>query len=247
MPIFDTVDNMLGQMTEIGDLNQIPEPPDGLDRYLKPTPLIDSESLLVRETAERITWGCDTTRDQVHRLHAYVTNDIRYGRIRLWSTASQVLRRKIGNCTNTSVALVAMCRALGIPSRMHYFRITRDGIKHLVAPVFVPFLDEVIPLNARADIYLDDHWVTLESELDSELYRGLVAKKLLEPIDLPWDGHSSTHWLDKHTRGEVGVFAGPEGVLAEFLRNLNPAIRCLEPVVDWFSNRHLDKHRLAGR
>lgn len=224
-----------------------PATPPEMAPYLRPTAIIDSDSEHLLETAARVIEGARDQRDAVKRIFHYVRDDILYGRIPLETKASDVIRKKRGNCTNKSVLLVAMARASGIPARMHYFNITGETIKPLMHPILWPILPDVIPLNARADVFLNDRWITLETELDPELYRGLRAKGLIEPTELEWDGEKSTELFDAGVRGEIGTFVSPEEPIKAFYASLNRAQRAIVPLSWWLSNRWLRKVRRAGQ
>lgn len=222
--------------------------PLGMNEYLRPTRLVDSNSKTVVETAFLLMGNAGTPKDAARHFFVFVRDEIKYGRISLYAKASDVIDLRIGNCTNKSTAFVALARAANIPARLHYLSIKREAVKPLIHPLMFPLISKVVDLNARTDIFLGGEWLTVETELDPELYRGLVKKKLLKPIDISWSGEQSTHWFDEGNVEDLGVFSCPEKIVDSFMyRQTNSIKRALYPIGCWLSNRYIESHRQVGR
>jgi hypothetical protein len=221
--------------------------PQEMDEYLSPAGIVDTDSPVVLETTGRIIHGAETPKEAIRMIFHFVRDDIKYGRIDLYSKASDVIRRKMGNCTNKSVAMVAMLRAAGIPARLHYYSIKKEGVQSLLSPFALLFTPDVIPLNARTEVFLAGKWIILETELDPDLYRGLVRKNLMEPVDIDWDGEASTHAFDKYVVDDLGAYLSPEEPLDSMYASFDWLKRMLMPFAWWSSNRWLERIRRAGR
>ncbi len=222
--------------------------PRGMDEYLVPTRLVDSGSKIVNDTAARLAEKAETPTDAALQFFLFARDEIKYGRINLYSKASEVIELRLGNCTNKSTVFVALARAANIPARLHYLSIRKETVKALVHPLMFPLVPEVVDLNARTDIFLNGKWLTVETELDPELYRGLVKRGLLKPIDISWDGQQSTHWFDEGNVEDLGVFSCPEKSVDSFMyRQLNWFKRALYPATSWLSNRYIESHRQISR
>lgn len=220
--------------------------PDGLDEYLKPTAMVDSESPVVLERARELATGAHTPGEAIRSIFYFLRDEIRYGRKNLYFRASQVLEEGMGNCTNKSTVLVAMARALNIPARLHYYAIRKEGIKSVTHPLLYPLTPKVVALNCRADVYLDGSWVSLETELDPNLFKGLVKRGLMDPIEIDWDGQHDTTFLEPYTEKDLGVFVSAEPALDAFFDSLPFWKRKLVPLFWWLSNREIEKSRRAG-
>lgn len=222
--------------------------PKGMDEYLKQTRMVDSESPVVTETAARLLEGAKTPTEAAQRFFLFVRDDIKYARINLYSKASEVIQLRLGNCTNKSVVFVALARAANIPARLHYLSIRKETVSVLIHPIIRPLIPDVVDLNARTDIFLDGTWLMVETELDPELYQGLVKKELIEPIDISWDGKHSTHWFDQGNVEDLDVYSCPEKVVDSFMyRQLNWPKRLTYPISAWLSNRYIESHRKVAR
>ena len=95
------------------------------------TRLADADDPLVRETAMRLTGGEASVRGKVLRLFLYVRDEIKFGFTEEGDlvTASSVIRRGIGHCNTKATLLLALCKAAGIPARIH-FALIRKEIQH---------------------------------------------------------------------------------------------------------------------
>ena len=73
-----------------------------------------------------------------------------------FATASEVARKKAGDCTEHSVLLAAMGRALGIPSRVVTGLVYADEFEDQ---------KDVLVYHMWTQFYIDDQWVNLDSAL----------------------------------------------------------------------------------
>jgi len=92
-------------------------PVDSTD--LKPEPDIESNNVLIHETAEKIVAGVDNPRAKVRALFNYVEGEIDYAGIVSYPSRSalECLKNKSGVCGHKANLLTALCRSVGIPAR----------------------------------------------------------------------------------------------------------------------------------
>ena len=100
-----------------------PGPPTGDD--LRPTRYVDSDSDAVRSLVERLTGGAGGEQEIVARLFAAIRDGVRYDPYRMPTDrgdyrASVVIEAGSGYCVQKAVALTAVARAAGIPSRLGF-------------------------------------------------------------------------------------------------------------------------------
>jgi len=69
------------------------------------------------------------------------------------SRASQVLARKIGDCTEHTLLFIALCRSIGIPAR------------ELSGLVYISDADRRFGWHAWAEVEIDGHWVAVDPTL----------------------------------------------------------------------------------
>jgi predicted secreted protein len=221
--------------------------PEGMEQYLKPTEIVDFESDLVRRTAEKLMVGVTTPEEAIRSAFNYARDQILYGRISLYAKASDVIRIGMGNCTNKTTLLVALMRAVNIPARYRYASIRREGVQDLLHPWLLPLVPKVINLNCQAEIFLNGKWISLETELDPALYKGLLRNNLIKELEVDWDGEGSTHLFEDYLVDELGTYVSPEKHLNGFMNSLNPIRRRIVPLLWRMSNRHINRIRAAGR
>lgn len=89
---------------------------DTLQRYLKPSEMIESDdSSLIRE-ARKIAAGSKDAWEAATRLSRWVHEEIRYD-LPGGGTALKTYQMRLGECGSHSNLLTAFCRAVGIPAR----------------------------------------------------------------------------------------------------------------------------------
>ncbi|NBB76397.1 MAG: hypothetical protein GVY02_03370 [Bacteroidetes bacterium] len=116
--------------------------------------------------------------DQLKSLFYFVRDGIKFGFPRTWDRvkASETLKYGIGYCNTKATLFHALCKAAGIPSRIHTALIDiriMDGI--IPAPAFL-----LLPKKGShswIEIELDGEWMPLDSYInDRNLYEGALEK-----------------------------------------------------------------------
>ncbi|NMC71559.1 MAG: transglutaminase domain-containing protein [Myxococcales bacterium] len=101
-------------------LRSVPGPEataDERSRNLRPTPEIDADAPAVAALAREITAGAASDRDKADRIVAWVYDNLDKSLSTNLGTASQVLERKVGDCTEHALLVAALARAAGLPAR----------------------------------------------------------------------------------------------------------------------------------
>jgi transglutaminase-like putative cysteine protease len=90
--------------------------------------LADYDNPLVRETAERLSSDSNTVRKKLYKLFHYVRDDIKFGFTQDGDLvkASSTIRLGKGQCNTKGTLLLALCKAVGIPARIHFSLIKGD-------------------------------------------------------------------------------------------------------------------------
>jgi hypothetical protein len=112
------------------------------EQYRKPNALIDSDDVRVRGLATRVTRGLIDPWEKATAINRWVAQNLRDKNFKLaFASASEVARNLSGDCTEHSVLAAAMCRAVGVPSRVVVGLIYVDDLAgfgyHMWAEVFV--------------------------------------------------------------------------------------------------------------
>jgi hypothetical protein len=92
--------------------------PDGLERYLAPERLIESDAPEILAEAEKAVAGVSGNRARAERLVRHVNALLEKKPTVSLPSALEVLRTRVGDCNEHTALYVAMARALGLPSRI---------------------------------------------------------------------------------------------------------------------------------
>lgn len=142
-----------------------------MEQYLKPTPIIDCDARTIQEKAQQLTRGQGEVTEKVRTLFYFVRDGIKYNpylprHLVEHFRASETLARGEGFCIQKAVLLVALSRAVGIPSRLG-FAILRN---HLLPEKLAEILEtNVIPDHGYAELYLNGKWVKATPAFDLEM------------------------------------------------------------------------------
>jgi transglutaminase-like putative cysteine protease len=91
----------------------------GLDQYLQPEPLIESDDPAIVAEAQRMTAGATTPHERAERLVRAVNGLLEKTPTISVPSAREVLRTKVGDCNEHTALYVALARAAGLPTRVN--------------------------------------------------------------------------------------------------------------------------------
>ena len=129
--------------------NKIPFPievPSEYEKYLEATTLINSDNIVIKETAEQIIGDEDDLYEVVYKLGSWGNDNIEYSLETLTEELTQnsvwVLQNKRGVCDELTVLFIAMLRSQGIPAKFvsgsSYTNIIPGFGNHAWAEVYFP-------------------------------------------------------------------------------------------------------------
>jgi len=129
--------------------NKIPFPieiPDEYEEYTKPTDLINSENVIIKQKAEEIIGDEDDLYEVVYKLSDWIKNNIKYSLETLTEELTQdsvwVLENEKGVCDELTVLFIAMLRSQGIPAKfisgLSYTNIIPGFGNHAWSEVYFP-------------------------------------------------------------------------------------------------------------
>jgi Transglutaminase-like superfamily len=136
-----------------------------------PQLLADHEHPLVRQTAQRLTAGATTVRSKLERLFYFVRDDIKFGFPAQGDLvpASETLRSGVGQCNTKGTLFLALCRAAGIPARLHFSTIKKD-IQH---GLFTGLAYRLMPpqiSHSWLEVMVDGTWRKIDSYINDEAF-----------------------------------------------------------------------------
>jgi len=142
-----------------------------IEKYLIPSPTIDSDSETIKKRATDLTKGKETIEDKAKSLFYWVRDGIKYNplvplEIFQDYQASKTLKRGEGFCVEKAAVLAALARAVGIPARLHL----ADIRNHLVSDR----LREVMGTNlfsyhGYTELYIGGKWVKATPAFDLKM------------------------------------------------------------------------------
>ncbi|MGD9117558.1 MAG: transglutaminase-like domain-containing protein [Dehalococcoidia bacterium] len=142
-----------------------------MERFLKPTNVIDSDHPTVREKSGELIEGKEDVIEKAKSLFYFVRDEIKYNIYVSKSRpeyfkASRTLSRKEGYCVQKAVLLVALGRAAGIPAGLGFARLRNN----LLPQKTVDWLGgNIIPFHGYAEFYLNGDWVKATPAFDLKL------------------------------------------------------------------------------
>ncbi len=139
-----------------------------MDIYLRPTPTIDCDNLLIREKAQEICRDQHEVSDKAKYLFYFVRDEIKYNLYvpsdkPEYFKASRILQERNGFCIQKAVLLIALARAMGIPARLHIIAIRN----HLVPDKLQQLMrGNLFPTHGYSELYIEERWIKVAPTFD---------------------------------------------------------------------------------
>jgi hypothetical protein len=117
--------------------------------------------------------------EKLERIFNYVRDEIKFGFPPIWDelNASETVYYGLGYCNTKATLFVALCRAAGLPARLH-FGLIDIRIMHGILPSFVfPFLPK-LGGHSWTEVQLDGAWKPIDSYINDQLLYQAALKKL---------------------------------------------------------------------
>jgi len=157
------------------------------ESYSRPTALIDSDHPSIQAFAQAIAEGARTERERAVKIYFAVRDGWRYnpyhislqpGALR----ASAIYERtpREGHCLDKSVLMIALLRAVGIPTQLCLAKVRNHIAVERMTAAFGP--DELAP-HGYVELWLDGRWIKATPAFN----RTLCERLNVHPLD--FDGH----------------------------------------------------------
>ncbi len=165
------------------------------EQYLSPTEFIDFNSREVREFVNTCISDEYDENDNIVQLYYKIRDTIRYDTYNMvfepsFFKASSTIKRGYGYCIPKAILLVAVARAIGVPSRLGYADVTNHIAserirKRMQTNIFV--------FHSYADLYLNGKWVKATPTFN----KTMCEKFDVEPLDFDGNNDSLFQQFDK--------------------------------------------------
>lgn len=140
--------------------------------------LSDHDHPLVQAKADELTNAGATRMDGLERLFHFVRDEIRFGFPPRWDAvkASKTLEYGIGYCNTKATLLIALCKACGIPARIHAGLIDIEIMRGIFPSIAFPFLPNAGG-HSWSEVQVDHEWKSIDSYInDKPFYEGALQR-----------------------------------------------------------------------
>ena len=133
--------------------------------------LADYETQLVKDTAERLTKGEVTVQGKIKSLFHYVRDEIKFGFMEAWDEvkASEVIQRGIGQCSNKATLLLALCKAVDIPAKVHHGYIKTEILKGIFPGYAFAFFPKK-GSHSWIEVEVNGRWRKIDSYINDKAF-----------------------------------------------------------------------------
>ena len=145
-----------------------------MDRYLRPTALLDHRHPGLRELIAARGWADLDATDGIGAVYTFVRDEIAFGYNAADDVpASTVLADGYGQCNTKTTLLMALLRGIGVPVRFHGATVHKRLQRGVVPGPLYPLAPADI-VHSWAEVRHQDRWVGLEGViLDSAYLDGI--------------------------------------------------------------------------
>lgn len=210
--------------------------PTATKDHLIKTPMLDYDNPAIQSLIARQGWSQLTQFEAIGAIYSYVRDDILFGYNaddRL--AASQVLADGYGQCNTKGTLLMALLRAVGVPSRFHGFTIYNELQRGAIPNYLFAFAPARI-IHSWVEVYLDDRWINLEGYIIDRPYLaqvqasfsdqcsefsgyGIATTCLAKPA-IDWTGED-TYIQSEGIADDFGRYNQPDDFYQQFGSNLS--------------------------
>lgn len=209
---------------------------DMTSKYLRETRLLDYGHEAITRLIQDRGWQSLPLMERIGAVYAYVRDEIGFGyNVGDRILASRVLEDGYGQCNTKTTLVMALLRAVGIPSRFHGATIHKRLQKGVVTGFFY-WLAPTNIIHSWAEVLIDGRWVTLEGViLDKGYLDGLrafvpdangpflgfgVGTDNLAAPAIEWQGTDTSIQMTGVNQ-DLGVFDDPDAFYAQHGGNLS--------------------------
>ncbi|MGD8814660.1 MAG: transglutaminase family protein [Anaerolineales bacterium] len=222
--------------------------------------LSDYDHPSIRSKAEELTADRITRLDKIESLFTFVRDKIRFGFPQKWDEvkASETLQYQLGYCNTKATLLHALCRATGVPARIHTGLIDIQIMWGVFPSLVFPFLPSAGG-HSWVEINIEDEWKPVDSYINDKPFYDGALKKLQESGKITAfsisraKGESSCEF-NFGERGFVHMGAvledhGPWDDYSDYMSSdkyfrMNRIQLMAYPLLAWICNRNIERIRL---
>ena len=137
--------------------------PDVFAKYVRPTRMADFDVAFVKKQANILAQEAKTDYQAIKLAHEFVAH-LPIGFDRETSPASVILKKGRGQCITKTTLFVALLRGIGVPCRVHGWRVHKIVHKKRM-PALVYAFSPKTTLFTYPEVYYKDTWMLLSEAL----------------------------------------------------------------------------------
>ena len=212
--------------------------------------MLDFNHPQIQSLIEQRQWRDLSQYDAIGEIYNYVRDEISFGynaddRI----PASQVFKDGYGQCNTKGTLLIALLRAVGVPTRFHGFTIYNE-LQRGAIPNYLFFFAPKRIIHSWVEVYYKERWINLEGYIidkpylkqiqsrfaeDNESFSGFgIATKCLASPDVDWTGED-TYIQSDGIADDFGTYEQPDDFYSKHGSNLTG----IKKVLFRYALRHL--------
>ena len=219
-------------------------PPEGMNEFLKPTELCNSDSVEIKRKAQELVKDMLAPKEAALKIFYFVRDGIAYGLDFVDVRASRTLKNRLGTCENKAKLHIALLRSVGIPARYRRAATRKEWLRGIFSDLVYKTIPEVPDTHAWCECYLSGKWVSCEALLDKALFEGIVLRDFAIVSQIPtidWDGDNALMVAKPWVMKDLGAFDSLDDLWIETAKRSGP--RILQRLSMSLSNRHTDSLR----
>ncbi|UOG18748.1 transglutaminase-like domain-containing protein [Acinetobacter sp. PK01] len=196
-----------------------------MEQYLKATSLLDYNHPFIKNLIQEKEWHKLSDIGKVKQIYNFVRDEIQFGyNLKDSIPASTVLNDGYGQCNTKATLLMALLRAVKIPTRLHGFTIDKSLQKGAIDGIWYKLSPQNI-LHSWVEVYVNESWFILEGVILDKEYLTNLQKMYKSPSNIfcgfgvftenfenpPIDWNlSNTYIQDKGINQDFGIFDSPD-------------------------------------
>lgn len=208
-----------------------------MEKYLKETTILDFNKSVIQKLITERGWKDLDTISKVKSIYNFVRDEIKFGyNLSDDVSASKVLNDGYGQCNTKSNLLMALLRAVEVPTRIHGFTIDKALQKGAITGIWYKLAPQNI-LHSWVEVFVNNQWYFLEGViLDREYLESLQAQNKdctttfcgygvytdnFQNPEIEWN-LNNTFIQEKGINQDFGLFDSPDEFYAKHQQKLNP-------------------------
>jgi len=143
--------------------------------------LVDFEHPLIRSTANKLTDPKATVAENIESIFYFVRDEIKFcfPKEGDFVKASETVRTKRGQCNTKGTLFLALCKAVGIPARLHFSLISKEIQKGFFSGWGYWLIPNRIS-HSWIEVNVDNKWHRIDAYINDKELHEAAAKELDE-------------------------------------------------------------------